>query len=234
MRHATPPSAKKDRVVVVGAGPGGLAAAILLAGAGCASPSWSASRASAAAPRPWRRTASASTSGRRSSSIPGPGRDLRIRRLRPPPRGAAGAARPAVPAHLRRRRGTRWPRRTSRAGPPGRGPVARRTGAPCTAFLADNRDKLERFRPCIESPFLGLEGCAEPPRAEAPAQHPPLAVARRGARAPTSPTRASGSRSRSSRSTWACRRSSARACSPSSPSSSTSTASSTPSAAAAR
>ena len=101
-------------------------------------------------------------------------------------------------------------------------------------FLTDNRTKLEAFRPCLERPFLGWRDLVSLANAQAAAATAAVAVARSRTGPLLLRSAQSGSRSRSSRSTSACRRSTARACSRSCRSSNTSTASGIRSAAAPR
>ena len=144
-----------DRVVVVGAGPGGLAAAILLAGAGL--------RVTVLErlPRVGGRTSAFEADGFRFDLGPtfflypkvleeifeSVGYDLRrevsLARLDPQYRLVFGSggdllATPDL---------EELDRQVTALSPGDRGSVQ--------AFLGDNREKFERFRPCIESPFLG-------------------------------------------------------------------------------
>jgi phytoene desaturase len=94
------------------------------------------------------------------------------------------------------------------------------------AYLADNRRKLEAFGPVLARPFGRLRDLLAPDLLKAlPLLRPFSTVDSDLRRHFADP--GCGSPSRSRRSTWACRRSAARACSRSSRSSSTSTASTT-------
>ena len=109
-------SSMSKEVIIIGAGPGGLASAILLAASGVKSESLRA-------PADGRRTHLVDRGGRlqvrsRPHVFPLPARargDLRRCRHLSSRRGGDGAARSAIPHHLRRRRRVRMPRRTSRA-----------------------------------------------------------------------------------------------------------------------
>lgn len=152
----------KNRVVIVGAGPGGLAAAILLAGAGL--------RVTVLErlPRVGGRTSTLEADGFRFDLGPtfflyprvleeifeSVGYDLHrevtLKRLDPQYRLVFGAggdllATPDL---------DELDRRVTALSPRDQGAVK--------AFLADNRDKFERFRPCIETPFLGWKDVLSP------------------------------------------------------------------------
>jgi phytoene desaturase len=148
--------ASQRDVTVIGAGPGGLASAILLAGAGLRV------RVLERLPRVGGRTGTLEADGFRFDIGPtfflypqvldeifaSAGYDLRrevaMERLDPQYRltfGGGGEllATPDV---------EEMDRRVAALSPADAGAVP--------AFLNDNREKFERFRPCIESPFLGL------------------------------------------------------------------------------
>jgi phytoene desaturase len=155
MMSAQNRSAQKDRVIVVGAGPGGLAAAILLAGAGLRVTVLERQAQVGG------RTSTLEAEGFRFDVGPtfflyprvleeifeSAGYDLRreveLVQLDPQYRlvfGAGGEllATPDL---------EELDRQVTALSPRDRGSVQ--------AFLADNREKFERFRPCIESPFNG-------------------------------------------------------------------------------
>ena len=143
------------RVVIIGAGPGGLASAMLLAGAGYEVTVLERQ------PRVGGRT---STIGRRRLPLR-PGADLLplpararvdLRRRGPgPARGSAdGPARSPVSPGLRR--GGRAARRlpTSRRMERAIAALSPHDAAQLRRFLADNRVKMDEFRGILESPFL--------------------------------------------------------------------------------
>ncbi len=152
MRHAT---LSKNRVVVVGAGPGGLAAAILLAGAGLRVTVLERQ------PRVGGRTSTLEADGFRFDLGPtfflyprvleeifeSVGYDLHrevtLKRLDPQYRLVFGGGGDLLATPNL----DELDRQVTALSPQDQGAVK--------AFLADNRDKFERFRPCIESPFLG-------------------------------------------------------------------------------
>jgi phytoene desaturase len=151
-----------DRVAVIGAGPGGLAAAILLAAAGLRVTVFER------LPRAGGRTATLEDNGFRFDVGPtfflypevlerifaAAGYDLHAEvpmvRLDPQYRlvFGAGGELTATPDLDRMERSVA-------ALAPGDAGALRR-------FLADNREKFERFRPCIESPFLGWKDLLTP------------------------------------------------------------------------
>jgi phytoene desaturase len=150
----------RDRVTIVGAGPGGLAAAILLAGAGLKV------TVLERLPRVGGRTSTLEAEGFRFDLGPtfflypqilaeifaAVGHDLRrevpMTRLDPQYRlvfgnGGELLATPRV---------EELDRRIAALSPRDAGSVQK--------FLDENRDKFERFRPCLESPFLGWKDLA--------------------------------------------------------------------------
>lgn len=152
----------RDRVTVIGAGPGGLATAMLLAGAGMKVTVLERQ------PSVGGRTTTLEGGGFRFDAGPtfflypqvlrdifaavgfDLGRELPMVRLDPQYRLAFGGggeilATPDVAAM----------ERAVSAISPQDGPAFRR-------FLEDNREKFERFRPCIESPFLGWKDLLSP------------------------------------------------------------------------
>ena len=108
-----------------------------------------------------------------------------------------------------------------------------RDAANVPAYLEENSRKFEVFRPILQRPFLSAGRSARGRHAARPAPAAALEDGRPELRA-GSAIRTSGSPSRSSRSTSACRRSSARRSTRSSPISSTASASFTRAAAATR
>src|SRR5215203_384478 len=156
MTSATPRHrSSRDRVIVVGAGPGGLASAILLAGAGL--------RVTVLErlPQVGGRTSTLEAEGFRFDLGPtfflypkvleeifdAVGYDLRrevsLARLDPQYRLVFGAGGDLLATPNLEE----LDRQVTALSPRDRGSVQ--------AFLADNREKFERFRPCIESAFLG-------------------------------------------------------------------------------
>lgn len=155
MTRATPRSTPGDRAVIIGAGPGGLASAILLAGAGL--------RVTVLErlPRVGGRTSTLEADGFRFDLGPtfflypkvleqildSVGYDLHrevsLARLDPQYRLVFGGGGDLLATPNL----DELDRQVTALSPQDRGAVR--------AFLADNRDKFERFLPCIESPFLG-------------------------------------------------------------------------------
>ncbi len=152
-----------DRVTIIGAGPGGLAAAILLAGAGLEV------TVLERLDRVGGRTSSLEADGFRFDTGPtfflypkvladifasvglDLSREVALARLDPQYRltfGEGGGELYSTP------RIAELDRQVAALSPADRGAVQR--------FLADNRDKFERFRSCIESPFLGWRDVLPP------------------------------------------------------------------------
>ncbi len=172
------------QVVIIGAGPGGLAGAMLLAGR-------RVSGQVAGAPRPRRRpdlghrgaTASASTWGRRSSSTRASWKRSSRRRPRPSRRGRAGPARSAVSPGLRRRRRAEGDRRRRPHAAGHRRPLAarRRRSSPGSWPRTGSR-WTSSGRSSSRRSWAGHD-LLKPHLAQAPADAPPVPLARPRARA---------------------------------------------------